>query len=138
MKFFTKIKDRLLSWRRSEPVRTTVYPLIGLALAFFVGTGKLDTDTSSLIDLAVGLILGVGGTEAARARVTPTARVQDHVEAQVQVAVKEIDRAVTNAQAELETNGSAVSQAASNVLNQISDAVQKFGQGRHSKLEQVE
>lgn len=138
MKFFTKIKDKLLSWRRSEPVRTTVYPLIGLALAFFVGTGKLDTDTSSLIDLAVGLILGVGGTEAARARVTPTAKVQDRVATQVQVAVTEIDKAVTNAQAELETNGSAVSQAASNVLNQISDVVQKFGQGRHSKLEQVE
>lgn len=134
MKFFTSIKNKLLSWRRSEPVRTTVYPLIGIGLAFLVGTGKIDTDTSSLIDLAVGLILGIGGTEAARAKVTPTAKVQDRVAAGVQVAAKEIDKAVVNAQAELDQNGGAVAQAASNALTQISDAVAQYI-GRHRKVE---
>lgn len=134
MKFFTKIKDKFLSWRRTEPVRTTVYPLIVLGLGFLVGTGKIDTDTSSLIDLAVGLILGVGATEGARSQVTPVAKVQDRVAAGVQVAAKEIDKAVVNAQAELNENGGAVAQAASNALNQISDVITAAVE-RHRKVE---
>lgn len=71
MKFLTSIKNKLASWRRSEPVRTTVYPILVLGLGFLVGTGRISLDTSNAIDGLVTLILGVGVTEAARAKVTP-------------------------------------------------------------------
>lgn len=74
MKLLTKIKNKLASWRRSEPVRTTVYPILVLGLGVLVGTGRISLDTSTAIDGAVTLILGITATEAARAKVTPQAK----------------------------------------------------------------
>lgn len=71
MKFLTTIKNRIAGWRRSEPVRTTAYPLLVLGLGFLVATGRISLDTSDAIDGAVTLILGITATEAARAKVTP-------------------------------------------------------------------
>ncbi|MFC9768681.1 hypothetical protein [Rhodococcus jostii] len=73
MSVLTKLK----SLRASEPVRTTVYPILILALAVLVGSGTLSSDTSDLITTIAGLVLGVGATEAARAKVTPAGRVAE-------------------------------------------------------------
>lgn len=74
MKFLATIKNKIASWRRSEPVRTTVYPILVLGLGVLVSTGRITLDTSTAIDGVVALILGITATEAARAKVTPQAK----------------------------------------------------------------
>ncbi|MFD7046050.1 hypothetical protein [Rhodococcus jostii] len=73
----SNLLSELKNLRESEPVRTTVYPILILALAVLVGSGTLSSDTSDLITAIAGLLLGVGATEAARAKVTPAGRVAE-------------------------------------------------------------
>ncbi|MFC9768946.1 hypothetical protein [Rhodococcus jostii] len=75
MNILTKIVNTLKALRESEPVRTTVYPILILALGLLVGSGTLSSDTSDLITALAGLVLGVGAAEVARAKVTPAGRV---------------------------------------------------------------
>ncbi|MFC9769108.1 hypothetical protein [Rhodococcus jostii] len=77
MSILSKLVNKLKSLRASEPVRTTVYPILILALAVLVGSGTLSSDTSDLITTITGLVLGVGATEAARSKVTPAGRVAE-------------------------------------------------------------
>lgn len=74
-----KLIGKLKSLRESEPVRTTVYPLLIVGLGILVGSGKLSSDTSDLIASAIGLGLGITAAEAARAKVTPAAKVAEAV-----------------------------------------------------------
>jgi len=79
MSFFKKVVDRVVELRRSEPVRTTVYPVLILGLGVLVASGKLSSDTSDLITSVVGLALGITAAEAARAKVTPQAKAAETV-----------------------------------------------------------
>lgn len=79
MKILGKIVRKLKSLRESEPVRTTVYPLLIVGLGVLVGSGKLSSDTSDLIVSVVGLGLGITAAEAARAKVTPAGKVAEAV-----------------------------------------------------------
>lgn len=57
--------------RTSEPVRLWVYPLLLAALGLAVKNEVIDTDLEGLIQLALLSLLGVGGVETARAKVSP-------------------------------------------------------------------
>lgn len=75
MKILTKLKNL----RESEPVRTTVYPVLVAGLLVLVGTGKLSSDTSDLIVTVIGLALGITAAEKARAKVTPAGKAAEVV-----------------------------------------------------------
>ncbi|MFC9769616.1 hypothetical protein [Rhodococcus jostii] len=92
MSILSKLVNTVKSLRASEPVRTTVYPILILALAVLVGSGTLSSDTSDLITALAGLVLGVGATEAARAKVTPAGRVAEVADVVTDV-VAEVRRA---------------------------------------------
>ena len=79
MKVFRNLFRKLKSLRESEPVRTTVYPVLVLGLGVLVGSGKLSSDTSDLISTIAGLPLGITAAEAARAKVTPAGKVAEAV-----------------------------------------------------------
>ncbi|USC17049.1 hypothetical protein [Rhodococcus sp. 11-3] len=64
---FTKLKHL----RESEPVRVWVYPLLGLVVSIALGKGYISQDDLGLIEMLVMAVLGVGGVEAVRGRVTP-------------------------------------------------------------------
>ncbi|MFC9769076.1 hypothetical protein [Rhodococcus jostii] len=79
----------LRTLRNSEPVRLYVYPILAVLIGILVARGVIDAEAADLITGAVALILGVGATEAARAKVTPAGRVTDAVTA----VVAEVKRA---------------------------------------------
>lgn len=82
----------LTKLRANEPVRLYVYPLLVALLITLVGKGVIDASVGDLVTAAVTALLGLTATEAARAQVTPQARV---VEAAVVVA-EQVRDAVNN------------------------------------------
>lgn len=64
--------DFLKEFLKNEPLRVALYPLVAAAVFFLVK----DAETADLITGIVALVLGVGGTEVARAKVTPVAKLR--------------------------------------------------------------
>lgn len=62
--------------RESEPVRVWVYPVLLVVLGIAVKQGVVDADTESLVQLVLVAVLGVGGVEAVRGRVSPVRAAQ--------------------------------------------------------------
>jgi hypothetical protein len=60
-----------IAWLDTEPVRTRLYPVISLVVGYLVTRGAVDSNTADLVIGLVSALLGVGATEAARARVSP-------------------------------------------------------------------
>ncbi|OZE92438.1 hypothetical protein CH298_02580 [Rhodococcoides fascians] len=82
----------LAKLRAYEPIRLYVYPLLVVLVAFLLARGIIDGATAELIRglleaLAVG-VLGISAAEAARAQVTPEAKV---IELGTAVAADAID-----------------------------------------------
>lgn len=59
-------------WSR-EPVRTAIYPMIVLIVAYLVQRGIVDSSTRDFVLALTALALGAAGVEAARAKVSPVA-----------------------------------------------------------------
>lgn len=64
--------DIIKEFLKNEPLRAALYPLIAAAVFFLVK----DAETADLVVGIAALILGVGGTEVARAKVTPVAKLR--------------------------------------------------------------
>lgn len=64
--------DKLKELLKNEPLRAALYPLIAFAVFFFVK----DAETADVITGIVAAVLGVAGTEVARAKVTPVAKLR--------------------------------------------------------------
>lgn len=62
----------LKDFLKNEPLRTALYPLLAVLVVMLVK----DPDMASLVTGALALVLGVGGTEIARAKVTPVSKLR--------------------------------------------------------------
>ena len=67
----------LAKLRAYEPVRLYVYPLLVILVGLLVTRGAIDASIGDLVVAAATALLGVGAAEAARAKVTPEAKVLD-------------------------------------------------------------
>lgn len=63
--------ERIVAALRREPVRAYLYTVITAVVALISGHGIVSEDHASLWFAAATAVLGLGGTEAARRRVTP-------------------------------------------------------------------
>jgi hypothetical protein len=61
-------------WSKFEPVRSYLYTLVVPVLAVLVYFGAVQNDAVQLWVSVAAAVLGLTGTEIARARVTPTVR----------------------------------------------------------------
>ncbi|WP_072689248.1 hypothetical protein [Rhodococcus marinonascens] len=69
----------LTTLRESEPVRLYVYPILVVLVGVLLARGVIDAQIADLITAAATGILGITAAEAARAKVTPAARVAEAV-----------------------------------------------------------
>jgi hypothetical protein len=60
-----------------EPVRAYLYSVSTAVVALLVALGILTSAVAPVIMAVVAAVLAVGGVEAARAKVTPTAKLED-------------------------------------------------------------
>lgn len=67
----------LAKLRTYEPVRLYVYPLLVILVGVLVAKGVIDASVGDLVTAAVTALLGITAAEAARAKVTPEAKVLD-------------------------------------------------------------
>lgn len=73
----------LAKLRDNEPVRLILWPALAILTGWLVTKGVIGTDAADLITAGALLILGGGGIEAARTRVTAGAHVTDAVTATI-------------------------------------------------------
>lgn len=69
----------LAKMRRHEPLRLILWPIVASVIGALLAKGAIAASDADLIMALVVLVLGGGGVEAARARVTPGAHVTDAV-----------------------------------------------------------
>lgn len=62
--------DLLKSFIKNEPLRAALYPLLAVLVVMLVK----DPSLANVITGALALLLGVGGTEVARSKVTPVSK----------------------------------------------------------------
>ena len=62
--------DLLKKFIANEPLRAALYPLLAVLVVMLVK----DAETADVVMGIVALVLGVGGTEVARHKVTPVAK----------------------------------------------------------------
>lgn len=82
----------LAKLRAYEPIRLYVYPLLVILVGLLVTRGAIDASVGDLVVAAATALLGIGAAEAARAKVTPEAKVLElgaAVAADAAVAVRE-------------------------------------------------
>lgn len=63
--------QRIIDALRREPVRAYVYTVVTAVVALISGHGIVSEDHASLWLAVATAVLGLGGTEAARRRVSP-------------------------------------------------------------------
>lgn len=68
-----RVASTLVAWASSEPVRLRIYAAMTPVLALLVARGILSDSDVPYAAAAILAILGISGTESARARVTPWA-----------------------------------------------------------------
>ena len=66
--------NRVLSVIRSEPVRAIVYPLLAILIGALIAKGVITSSMGDVITAIVTALVGVPAAEAARVKVTPTAK----------------------------------------------------------------
>lgn len=112
MKYLKWIKD-------NEPVRTFLYTALVVLVGAIVAKGWLSADLSLLIIAGLATVLGVPAVEAARAKVSPTRKVEEVVQARVNEALTEVATQVpqVNLQDLIEQAGAALNYTAKNWID---------------------
>ncbi len=69
--------NKVMSLLESQPLRTRLYPVLGLVVAYLVSAGLISSDTADLVGGLLTVILGVAATESAHANVKPWPKATD-------------------------------------------------------------
>lgn len=110
--------------RELEPVRLYGYTFVALIVAALVGKGVVNGEVGDYVLTGVTLLLGAAGTEAARSKVTPAARVQTAIEDHAGQVVHGIDEALRN-------SGIAIPDETRKQIDDVVTAVDYYG--RHAR-----
>lgn len=85
--------ELLSKLKASEPVRLYLYPILVILIGYGVYRGVVDDSVATLVVIpALGVLLGIPATEAARAKVTPQAKVPDIVDTAIAETREQVEQ----------------------------------------------
>ncbi|MDL9944169.1 hypothetical protein QSJ19_00950 [Gordonia sp. ABSL11-1] len=118
--------ELLSKLKASEPVRLYLYPILVILIGYGVYRGVVDDSVATLVVIpALGVLLGIPATEAARAKVTPQAKLPDVVADGANVVV---DRARQEIRDRFGDQGA-------EVLDVVTHTIDDYVGGRHRRAE---
>ena len=121
----------LTQLRQNEPVRLYGYPALVMILGVFVGVGWLNGEVAEFAKGGLALFLGIPALEAARSRVTPTAKATEavvDVVHEIKGAAKRIDDRST---LDPDGKGQAVVDEILGGIDKVADVAETYG--RHAR-----
>ncbi|MBF6350369.1 hypothetical protein IU448_15285 [Nocardia flavorosea] len=66
-----KALDSILRTIRTEPIRTVLWPVLGIVVAMLVAQGAITEFTADTVIALIAAVLGIPAAEYARAKVRP-------------------------------------------------------------------